>query len=169
MPRSFELSADYQDSVQEVLRAFTEPDYWAARLAASGVDESKVESLEVADDGTIKVATLQMIKADKLAGVFSQLVRGDIRIKRQETWTRDADGTATATIAGSVPGAPANVTGTAELTPDEATGCRLGCELVVQVKIPLIGGKLEKMVGAQLVNLVAAEQRFTSEWITNKA
>jgi hypothetical protein len=48
-------------------------------------------------------------------------------------------------------------------------GCRLECQLTVHVKIPLIGGKVEKVIGTQLANLLMAEQQFTSKWITNNA
>jgi hypothetical protein len=170
MPRSFDLSADYADSVEEVLRAYTDEAYWLARLAASGVDDAKLEALEVGDDGSIEVATLQIVHSDKLPGLVSQLHRGDLRIKRDESWGPVSDGTAKSTFTGSVPGAPANVSGTATLsTLPDSGGARLECQLVVHVKIPLIGGKIEKIIGAQLANLVMAEQQFTSEWITNKA
>ena len=36
MPRSFDMSTDYAVSVEEVLRAFSDEQYWLARLADSG-------------------------------------------------------------------------------------------------------------------------------------
>jgi hypothetical protein len=33
------------------------------------------------------------------------------------------------------------------------------------VRIPLVGGKVENFVGNQLVELLIAEQRFTTVWI----
>ena len=174
MPRSFDITAEYRDSVEEVLEAFTEVDYWLARLAASGVDDTKLESLQIGGksggDGSIEVVTLQIVHSDKLPGMISQLHRGDLCIKREESWSPVSDGSAKATLAGSVSDAPANVTGTAVLSPSaESGGSRLECQLIVHVNIPLIGGKLENIIGTQLANLVMAEQQFTSEWITNKA
>src|ERR1700748_3829024 len=126
MPRSFDLSADYHDSVEQVLRAFTEADYWVARLAASGVDASELESLQVADDGSIEVVTLQIVHSDKLPGVVSQLHRGDLCIKREESWGPIADGTANGTFTGSLRGAPARVNGVATMSPSaESDGARL--------------------------------------------
>lgn len=174
MPRSFDLSAEYQDSVEDVLQAFTEADYWLARLAGSGVDEAKLESLRVGGDpgdaGTIEVVTLQVVHSNKLPAMISQLHRGDIRITREESWDLVDDGTAKGTFTGSVAGAPAKVSGTALLYPAaESGGSRLECQLTVHVRIPLIGGKVEKVIGTQLANLVMAEQQFTSQWITNNA
>jgi hypothetical protein len=33
------------------------------------------------------------------------------------------------------------------------------------VRVPIIGGKLENIIGTRLAELIAAEQRFTTEWI----
>jgi hypothetical protein len=172
MPRSFDMSADSEGSVEEVLQAYREADYWLARLAGSGVDDAKLESLRVGgesgNDGTIDVVTVQVLRSDKLPGLITQVHRGDLCIRREETWGPVSDGVATATITGLIEGAPANVSGTAVLSPTaESSGSRLECRLTVQVRIPLIGGKLENFIGAQLANLVEAEQRFTTGWITS--
>lgn len=174
MPRSFDISADCGGSVEEVLQAFSEADYWLARLAFSGVDDAQLESLRVGgdsgNDGTIDVVTLQVVHGHKLPGMITQLHRGDLYIRREETWGPASDGVATATVTGSVVDAPANVSGTAVLYPTtELGGSRMECRITVHVHIPLIGGKLEKIIGTQLAGLVMAEQRFTTEWITNNA
>jgi Protein of unknown function (DUF2505) len=39
----------------------------------------------------------------------------------------------------------------------------------VQVKIPLVGGKLENSIGADLAENISAIQRFTTTWITEHA
>ncbi len=36
----------------------------------------------------------------------------------------------------------------------------------VEVRVPLVGGKIENFIGGQLVDLLIAEQRFTTVWIT---
>jgi hypothetical protein len=174
MPRSFDMSADYEGSVEEVHRAFSERDYWLARLEYSAVDESKLESMRVGgesgDDGTIDVVTLQVMHRHNLPGVVTQVHRGDLCIRREEYWRPITDGAATASLAGSIVGAPANVSGTAELSPiPDTCGSRLTCRLTVHVRLPLIGGKLEKLIGGHLAAVLADEQRFTTTWIANHA
>ncbi|MEB3984260.1 DUF2505 domain-containing protein [Mycobacterium sp. 663a-19] len=173
MPRSFDISADYERDVEAVLRAYREEDYWLARLAASGVDEARLESLrlggESGTDDTIDVVTLQVIRSDKLPALVTQLHRGDLCIRREETWGPVSGGVALATVAGSIVDAPANVSGTAELAPTgPSVGSRLECRITVHVRVPLIGGKLENFVGTRLADLVVAEQRFTTEWISTR-
>lgn len=63
-----------------------------------------------------------------------------------------------------VPGAPAAITGKGVLTAT-ADGARLNFSAHVEVRIPLVGGKLEAMLGQQLGYLIELEQKFTSDWI----
>lgn len=172
MPRSFDISADCEGNVEAVLQAYSKEDYWLARLAASGVDHAKLESLrtggESGNDGTIDVVTLQVIDSHKLPALITQIHRGDLCIKREETWSPVSGGIAMATVGGSIVDAPANVSGSAELSPTaKSGGSRLECRITVHVRIPLIGGKLESFIGTRLADLVVAEQRFTTEWIAN--
>ncbi|EPQ71576.1 hypothetical protein MMMB2_5410 [Mycobacterium marinum MB2] len=63
-----------------------------------------------------------------------------------------------------------NLWGTGVLTPNpNSGGSRLSLQLTVQVRIPLIGGKLERMIGTELSQLVTVEQKFTTEWIADNA
>jgi Protein of unknown function (DUF2505) len=103
MPRSFDMSADYDGGVEEVHRAFSERDYWLGRLQNSAVDESKLESMRVGgesgNDGTIDVVTLQVMHSQNLPGLITQLHRGDLRVRREEKWGPTSDGVATASWA----------------------------------------------------------------------
>jgi hypothetical protein len=174
MPRSFDMSADYEGSIEDVYRAFTDADYWRARLVDSGVDDTKLESMRVGgesgNDGTIEVVTLQVIHSHNLPGLVTQLHRGDLCIRREETWSPITDGTAMASLAGSIVGTPASLSGSAMLSPIAGSGgARIEFQVTVGVRIPIIGGKVEKIIGTQLAAVVEAEQRFTTEWITNNA
>lgn len=81
-----------------------------------------------------------------------------------------SDRRATAMVRGSIPGAPATLTGDAVLSSVvDASGSiasRMTLTATVEVRVPLVGGKIENFVGNQLVDLVIAEQRFTTVWIT---
>jgi hypothetical protein len=164
MSRSFELSATYSGTVAEVHAAFSDEQYWLARLDASGADTATLDSMTVRDDGTVSVSTTLGFRRDRVPARVTQFHRGDVRIVRNETWTRISDGVARAKVAGAVPGAPASLAGTAVLAP-VGDGSRLRFTATVEVKIPLVGGKIENFIGAKLAELIAAEQRFTTMWV----
>src|SRR5690348_14056731 len=116
MPRSFDMSTDYAESVEAVLRAFGDEQYWLARLADSGVDDATLDSMEVGD-GVIDVVTTQVLRADRLPAIVTQFHRGDLRVRREERWEPIVDGSSAATITGSILDSPASLTGTAVLEP----------------------------------------------------
>jgi Protein of unknown function (DUF2505) len=166
MPRSFDMATEYEGSVEQVHQAFSDEQYWLARLADSGADDYSLDSMTVDAEG-IDIKTTQRLRADRLPGVVTQFHRGDLSIVRAEAWTPIRDGQATATIKLSIIGAPATLHGTAVLAPAKsAGGSRLEFKATVQVDVPLVGGKIENFIGSQLVDLLIAEQRFTTVWIT---
>lgn len=168
MSRSFDMSAEYGGTVTQVHRAFGDRQYWLDRLADSGADEATLDSMTVTDDGGIDVVTTQTLWASRLPGLVSQFHHGDLHFVREEIWSPVRDGQSTGTVKGTIPGAPASLTGTAVLTP-AGSGSRLEFTATVEVRIPLVGGKVENFIGNQLVELLSAEQRFTTEWLRANA
>ena len=157
------MAAEYDGGVEQVHRAFGDENYWLARLADSGADTATLDSMTVNDHG-IDVVTTQVLRRDRLPGVVTQFHPGDLSIVREEAWSAVDDGRATATVTGSIPGAPVSLSGTAVLAP-AGSGSRLQFTATVEVRIPLVGGKVENFIGSQLVELLIAEQRFTTAWL----
>jgi hypothetical protein len=168
MPRSFDLSAEYEASVEEVHHAFRDRNYWLARLADSGADIATLDAMTVGADGSVEVATTQVLHRDRLPALATQFHRGDVHIVRTEAWSPVSGGEAHAEVTGSIPGAPASLRGKAALVPTAARS-RMELTVTIEVDIPLVGGKIETFIGAQLAELITAEQRFTSLWITENA
>lgn len=164
MPRSFDLSASYPAGVEQVHSAFSDEEYWLARLDDSGADAATLDSMTTDDDGRVLVSTTQTLRYDQLPGWVHQFHRGDVSIVRSEKWEPVAGGEAHAEITGAVPGAPVSLVGKAVLTPS-GTGSRLDFTATVEVRIPLVGGKVESFIGSKLAELVTAEQRFTTVWL----
>ena len=152
MPRSFDMATDYEGSVEQVHEALRDEQYWLARLADSGADDASLDSMRLDDQGGVTVATTQILRANRLPGVVTQFHRGDLEIQRVESWT------------GVIAAAPVALSGDAHLAPSD-THARLAFRAAVEVRIPLVGGKVETFIGNQLVELLIAEQRFTTMWI----
>ena len=168
MPRSFDMAADYDGTVEQIHQAFGDERYWRERLTRSGADETTLDSISWNPCGGIDVVTTQTLRADRLPGVVTQFHRGDLSFVREESWTPLNDGRATAIVKGSIPRAPATLSGTAVLAPT-GNGSRLEFTASVEVRIPLVGGKVENFVGSRLVDLLIAEQDFTTAWIRENA
>jgi hypothetical protein len=168
MPRSFDLSADYRYTVEQVHLAFSDEHYWLARLNDSGADAVTLDSMTVNADGGVEIATTQALRPDRLPALVTQFHRGELRIVRNEKWSPVRGGEASAVFSGAVPGAPVSVRGRAALEPTPS-GSRLVFNATVEVSVPMVGGKIEGFIGSQLAELVIAEQRFTTVWLTENA
>jgi hypothetical protein len=164
MPRSFDMAAEYEGTVEQVHRALGDRAYWLERLTDSGADRATLDSMTVDAGGGIDVVTTQVLRRDRLPGLVTQFHPGDLSIVREEAWSPVNDGTARATVTAAIPGAPVSLTGTAVLAP-AGSGSRLQFTATVEVRIPLVGGKIENFIGSQLVELLIAEQRFTTAWL----
>ena len=107
--------------------------------------------MTVDGDGGVDVVTTQTMRADRLPGVVAQFHRGDLSFVREEVWTPVADGRATATVKGTIPGAPGDAVGHRGALRRTGSGSRLEFTATVEVRIPLVGGKVESFIGSQLV------------------
>lgn len=160
------MGTDYAASVDQVHRALRDRQYWLERLAGSGADEAVLDRMDVDDAGGVDVVTIQVLRAERLPGVVSQFHRGDLAIRREETWTPVHDARASAAVTGSIDGAPVRLTGQAVLEPRHPDPkSRLDLRATVEVRVPLVGRKLENFIGNQLIELLTAEQQFTTRWI----
>ena len=164
MPRSFDIVTESPASVEQIHAAFGSEDYWLARIEP-GAAITTLDSLNVAADGTVRVRVIQYIGRQLLPGPVAKLLPGELKMVHYETWRPVGDGQVRGTI--RVSASPGLGSGTAQawLEPT-GNGSQLRCALKVQVKIPLVGGTLEKSIGNSLTNDGIPEmQRFTAEWI----
>ncbi len=161
------MATEYAGAVEQIHAAFCDEKYWLARLAGSGADEWKLDSFRVGSDGGVDVGTTQVLRAQRPPGGVHQFHHGDLEIRRAETWTGLSDGAAAASVASSIVRAPVPLNGDASLSAI-SRGARLAFQATVEVRIPLVGGKMEKFIGKQLINLLNDEQQFTTRWIAGR-
>jgi hypothetical protein len=168
MSRSFEILTESPASVEEIHAAFGREDYWLARIAAGEATTTTLDSLLVDADGTVTVRATQHLDRQLLSGVVAKFVPGDLKILNCETWRPVGDRQVRGQVDVSVSGGWASGHAEAWLAP-ASNGSQLRYVVRVEVKIPLVGGKLEKSIGASLVESITAVQRFTTTWIADHA
>jgi hypothetical protein len=167
MPRSFEVSVESPASVEQVHAAFGREDYWLARFAAFD-SASTLDSLTVDADGTVTVDVTQHLGRRLLPGAVAKLVAGDLKILHSETWRALGDRRVRGQVSVSAPGGLGSGRGEAWLTP-AGHGSQLRFGGTAQVKIPVLGGQLERVIVADLVQNMPTVQRFTTTWISEHA
>jgi hypothetical protein len=163
MPRSFELEADSPASVDQFRCAFGDEDYWRKRLAA--MDNGELDSLTVDDDGTVRVRTSFRLLSSELPKVVTKLRRGNWELVHHEMWQPVDGGQVRGEVTVDLSGAPLSAVGSGLLEPTE-DGSQLTYSATVAVRVPLIGGPIESLIGSQLTSWVREIQDFTTDWIS---
>jgi hypothetical protein len=163
MARSFDIVTESPASVEQIHSAFGRVDYWRARLAPAGATTT-LDSLIVDDDGTVTACVTQHLGRQLLPGPVAKLIPGDLKIVHSETWRPMGDRQVRGQV--RVAASPGLGSGHAEawLQPS-GNGSQVRFVVRLEIKIPLLGGKLEKSMGAGLAENIPALQRFTTTWI----
>lgn len=169
MPHSFDISVESLASVEQLHAAFGREDYWLACIASGGTKSLvTLDSLIVDDDGTVTVYSTQHVGRQLLPRAVAKFVSGDLKIVNCETWRSVGDGQVRGQTKTSAPAGLGS--GHADVLMRPASNGSLLCYAVrVEVKIPLMGGKFEKAIGAGLVKSIPAGLQFTEAWIAEHA
>ena len=167
MPRSFDFSVECSVSVEQIHSAFSEEDYWLARLAVFG-GIGRLDSLIIGTDGSVHVVIIQDLRHDWLPGLVAKLYPRDLEVVHNETWSLIGGGLLRGEVSTAARGAPGSGLGTVLVAPAQ-NGSRLKCTATVEFKVPLVGGKIESYMGRQMVEETPVMLRFTTKWITEHA
>jgi len=167
MAHSIDIWTESPASVEQIHAAFGREDYWLTRLAA-GDAITTLDSLIVDPDGTVKMCATQHLGRQLLPGLVAKLLPGDLKILHTETWRPVGDRQVRGQVSVSASGGLGSGRGEALLAP-AGTGSQMRFAVRVEVKIPLVGGQLEKSIGASLAENIPALGRFTTTWIAEQA
>ena len=160
MASRLQLRHRYPEPPERIQAVLTDPDYLRDKLRAVGGPRAELVSREQ-DARGITVVLRQAVPGDALPSFLRSAFSGGLTIRRIETWTNTGG-----SVQAVVDGAPGTITGTMRLEPEPA-GCVLGAELTAEVPLPLIGGKVERIITDNIGKLMDAEYQFTLEWLSD--
>jgi hypothetical protein len=167
VPRSFDFEVESSASVEDIRWAFSEEDYWLARLEPAG-DLGRLDSFMVDADGSVRVVIVLDLRTELLSGVVAKFYPRMWQIVQNETWSPIDSGLVRGEISVVTHGGPGSGRGTALLAPAQ-NGSRMTGTATVEFKVPLIGGQVEKLIGRQQIQGITDLLRLTAEWISEHA
>jgi len=162
MALSFDVETESSAGVDQIHAAFGREEYWLARLTGDAV--TTLDSLLVDADGTVAMRATQQLGRQLLPGPIAAVVPSGLELVHSETWRPGGDGHLRGQITISAAGGLGSSLAENLLAP-AANGSRMRSVVKVQVKIPLVGGRLEKFIGSGVADSIPAVVRFTTEWI----
>ncbi|QFZ23617.1 DUF2505 domain-containing protein [Saccharothrix syringae] len=164
MARRIEHRTASRRPARDVYAALVDEGHLRDRLAVLGGKDAELVTFTTTGQSTT-YQLRQGVEAEHLPSFARGLLGGDLVITRTETWTEAG---LTGTIEGVLSGVPGRIEGTVTLA-DTAGGSELHLLGQVKVGIPLVGGKVEALVGEQVAKLLDKETEFTSEWLERRA
>lgn len=129
------------------------------QVCASGGALRSTASVSPHGNG-MSVTVDQTMPADGIPAFATKFVGTEIQVVQKETWT----GPTRADLAVEIPGKPGHMRGTITLTEvDGETVEKVDGD--IKVSIPLLGGKLEGLIGDLLASALRNEQRVGRTWL----
>jgi hypothetical protein len=157
----FEHLNSYAASAAEVHAMLMDREFREQVCAAQEALEHSVDISGTGDRMTVEITRTQSMEGAPTVAV--KLTGETVKIVQRETWT----GPRNAEFAMEIPGKPGHLRGALTLR-DTADGCE---ELIVgevKVSIPLVAGKLEKLIGDILARGLRREGRVGATWLAER-
>lgn len=154
----FRTELAYDASPDEVYAMLSDPAFREQVAEAQEVVSVDVR-ITPADDGFSMVSTQEQ-NTEGLPSIAKKFAGDTTKVVITEEWTSHTKGAVTITA----PGKPTTAGGTVTLAPD-GDGTVEIVELDVRVKVPMIGGKLEKLMVESIEKGYAVEHTVGRAWL----
>ncbi|WP_329788744.1 DUF2505 domain-containing protein [Lentzea sp. DG1S-22] len=161
MARRIEHHTTSPHSAEKVFGAMVDETHLRDRLAAVGGSNAELVTFS-STGGKTTYQLKQGVPAEHLPSAVKAALGGDLVIQRTEAWAAGAG-----TVEVAVGGVPGRLEGAFTVL-DNGSGSKTTLTGEVKVGIPLLGGKLEKLIAEQVAVLLDKESEFTSEWLANR-
>ena len=154
----FTQSVSYPGTVDEVVAMYLTPAYLERRFGQFVVDGSSTVSVEGE-----RVSFAGTVRPELIPAAAARFVKSDLRVTFTEEWATNEAG-ATSRTSVIVDGAPVSVEATSTLNPSDAGSAR-EVSGNLSVRVPLLGGRIEKEAVAHLGRVVEREQALAANWL----
>lgn len=149
---------EYDAGAVDVRAMLDDPAFRQEVLEAQGGRGSV--AIDTVGDTTVTVVD-QVQAADGIPGFAKKFVGSEINIVQREEWTAPDH----AELHVAIPGKPGQMVGSVELAEHASTTTEtVACEITVN--IPLVGGKIEKLIGDLLRKALVAEERVAQDYLS---
>lgn len=158
--KTFTVEHEYAVPPGQFVELLADADFLAAKQQRfGGAGKAVVERA----DGRLTLRVPRQIPLDAVPAPARPLLPSGGRITHVESWQTAGEPLRCAWHAEVGPG-PAKIGGTASLA-STASGCRYAVEGRADVRVPILGGRLEDMVTDYLSQLLGTEMSFAADWL----
>ncbi len=155
----FHQTLTYDAGLDEVYAMLGDP---AFREKVSVSLRTLSRNIEVTRQGEgMDVVVDQTQPSEGIPGFAKKIVGDKIHIRQEEVWSGPSE---EATLEVTVPGKPGHFKGTIRLESDGSTTTET-VQGEIKVHVPLVGGKLEKLISDLLGDALRSEESVGHDWL----
>lgn len=163
MATRFSHSVQLDGTLEAIHATYAEEAFWADRIRAVGSDKDTLDELLISGD-TINVTLTQHIPESDLPDLARKVLPGGVIMNRTAQYNGIDGARLLGTTRAEAAGGIALITGDAETAADGDTAAE-SVSGQVKVSVPLLGGKLEKLVVKHLSRLFDEEYAQLNAWL----
>lgn len=153
----------YDATCSEVFEMFCDPGYIEQKLLRTGGTNPEISVTPVGSD--IDISAIRDLPA-QVPGFVKSITGDQIHVVEKARWSPADDlGARTATVTLEFQGTPSTVSGTLSLHP-AGDGAVVDVAFDVKASVPLLGGKIERVIADQMQRAVRQENRVGVAWLT---
>ena len=146
----------YDATVDEVLAMLFDKAY---REKVSAAKQALTSEITIERDGETTTVIVDETQAPSIPSFARKFVGDSVQLVQRATWTGSS-----ADFEVEIPGKPGHLKGTLTLTPDGAR-TREVIDAEVTVKVPLLGGKLEELIGGIFGKTLETQNAVAVAWL----
>ena len=154
----FTQSISYPGTVDEVVAMYLTPAYLERRFGQFVVEGSQAVSVEGE-----RVSFAGTVRPELIPAAAARFVKSDLRISFTEEWTTN-EAVARSRSMVTVEGAPVSFRAVSVLSPS-GQGAERDVTGDVSVRIPLLGGRIEKEAVARAGRVIERERELAASWL----
>lgn len=157
----FHQELQYDAAPDEVYAMLSDPAFREAVCEATDTVRHQVTITRNGDGMTVAVDQVQ--HAESIPSFAKRIVGDEIEVLQREEWHSPTDATLDVTI----PHKPGHLKGTITLR-ESGGGTVETVDAEIKVHIPMVGGKLEKLIGDLLGSALRSEERVGKTWLAGE-
>lgn len=159
---------DYPATPERLWQVFGQPDYPHRKYQAQGITAYQVRKFDAGPERiSLDVERTLSVPLHRIPHFAQRFVHPEQILHYLSNWRRNSQDQADFDLEIVAVGLPLHITGKGELRQAGDKDSRLSIEFDVKVSVPLIGGKIEKMVASFIEKSFHDDHAFTLQYLAD--
>jgi hypothetical protein len=157
----------FEAPVDAVWAMFRDPGSHVAKFESMGHEDIEVVEADT-DDDRFRITVRRVVEVD-LPGFARRVLKPRNTVTSTDTWQRRKDGSCTGEQQVDTEGAPVKISSSTTLTPNDDATTHYRVTVTLDVKVPLIGGKLADWSKGKVQEQLEHEFAAGDAWLAGNA